>query len=31
MTFTNASGLEKIEPYEMDVYLGNLWNLHKEN
>lgn len=28
MTFTNASGLEKIEPYEMDVELGNLWNLH---
>ena len=27
MTFTNASGLEKIEPYEADVELGNLWHL----
>ena len=27
MTFTNASGLEKIEPYEMDLYLGDQWKL----
>lgn len=27
MTFTNASGFEKIEPAEADLMLGDLWNV----
>lgn len=27
MTFTNGSGLDIIEPYEMDLHLGSLWNI----
>lgn len=30
MTFTNASGLERIYPDSADMMLGNLWNLDME-